>query len=328
MTRCVRRHLLALASLLALAAHAGVAPPGGVEVGRDIYNARCYFCHGYSGNAKTVASGVLDPKPTDFTRRTSADLPREAILTALRQGRPGTAMKSFAGILSESEMAAVADFVTQEFMRDKAPNTRYHTVANGWREHLRHKDAFPFATGALPIDGPWEQLDPAQRRGKRLFLSACVTCHDGRRSGRLEPVWEGRALSYPRNAYQPGDAGPVVPLDALTSATPYARHDIPPRLAEMSEVEKRGEALFQGNCAFCHGADGSGKNWIGSFLQPHPRNLTDAGFMGSMTRQALVRRIAEGVPESSMPSWKSVLSEAEIHAVVAYIAKAFHPVAE
>ena len=33
------------------------------QQGREIYNYRCYFCHGYSGDAKTLASSYLDPPP-------------------------------------------------------------------------------------------------------------------------------------------------------------------------------------------------------------------------------------------------------------------------
>jgi len=38
------------------------------ELGRKVYNFRCYFCHGYSGDARTVAASQLLPPPRDFTR--------------------------------------------------------------------------------------------------------------------------------------------------------------------------------------------------------------------------------------------------------------------
>src|SRR3972149_1718982 len=38
-----------------------------VELGRRIYNFRCYYCHGYSGDARTLAATLLTPKPADFT---------------------------------------------------------------------------------------------------------------------------------------------------------------------------------------------------------------------------------------------------------------------
>ena len=40
---------------------------------------------------------------------------------------------------------------------------------------------------------PWEQLDERQQRGKRLFLSACITCHDHGRVDTPGTVWESRA---------------------------------------------------------------------------------------------------------------------------------------
>ena len=83
--------------------------------------------------------------------------------------------------------------------------------------------------------------------------------------------------------------------------------------------------IFQGNCAFCHAADGTGKNWIGSFLEPHPRNLRDPLFMSNMTRVRLAATIREGLPNTSMPAWKNVLSPEDIAGVVAYIAKVFYP---
>ncbi|MEQ1714686.1 MAG: L-2-amino-thiazoline-4-carboxylic acid hydrolase [Hyphomicrobium sp.] len=38
------------------------------ERGRAVYNFRCYFCHGYSGDAATLASSYLTPRPRDFTK--------------------------------------------------------------------------------------------------------------------------------------------------------------------------------------------------------------------------------------------------------------------
>ncbi len=53
------------------------------ERGRAIYNFRCYFCHGYSGDAKTLAATYLNPKPRDFT---AAPLTQAQITAAVRDG--------------------------------------------------------------------------------------------------------------------------------------------------------------------------------------------------------------------------------------------------
>ena len=170
-------------------------------------------------------------------------------------------------------------------------------------------------------------------------------------------VWESRPVSFPRDAYcaschqdvprsEPTGVGhpqrPAthtfaqrdgsVPLHSPSRteaqlAANYVIHDQPPVLVQASAQELRGERLFQKNCAFCHAGDGTAKGWIGSFLEPHPRDLTSDVQMRGMTRERLLRSIGEGLPGTSMPAWKGVLAADEIEAVGAYIAKAFHPVA-
>lgn len=300
-----------------------------VETGRKIYNFRCYFCHGYSGDAKTLAASYLTPSPTDFTAIDSGRFSEARILNALRHGKPDTAMKSFKGILSEQEMAAVSQFIISEFTNKKAVNTRYHTAANGWPNHERYRSAFPFATGEIPLDRPWDALTDEQARARHLFVSSCISCHSRNAGQDSKIVWEARPLSYPRNhyAFKVASSADARSVDGMTSASPYLLHEIPPKVGKLSPVEHLGKKIFENNCAFCHGADGSGKNWIGSFIEPHPRNLRDPEFMRKMTQTRLKEVIREGLPETSMPAWKSVLSPKEVDALVAYISKAFYPLA-
>jgi cytochrome c oxidase cbb3-type subunit 3 len=203
----VKRAAIALALAAALGAGIALAPAAvddpPSELGRSIYNFRCYFCHGYSGNARTVAASQLSPPPSDFTRADPARLGTAQIASTLRAGRPGTAMQSFSGILSEREMQAVAAFVQREFVTAKALNTRYHTASNGWPDHERYAAAFPFASGDLSLDVPVEQLDAGQAAGRQLFVTACITCHDrGAPSDAGSVVWESRAVSYPPKPVQ------------------------------------------------------------------------------------------------------------------------------
>jgi cytochrome c oxidase cbb3-type subunit 3 len=135
--------------------------------------------------------------------------------------------------------------------------------------------------------------------------------------------WEPQALSYPRPGFNPGDS--LLPPDAVSGATPFARHDLAPVLADLNARERNGERLYQANCAFCHAADGTGRNWIGSFLDPHPRDLTDARFMGSMSAERLAQVIRHGLAGTSMPAWEGVLSHDQVNSLVAYIHRAFHP---
>ena len=294
------------------------------EVGRVVYNFRCYFCHGYSGDARTLASRFVEPRPRDFTALKPGLVSRDSMIDTVARGRSGTAMKPFAEILPAQKIAAVVDFIRSEFMDGPKPNTRYHTPENGWPNHQRYASAFPFASGEILLDTPWEALNESQRRGRRLYFNSCISCHDRSSVKEDALIWERQALSYPRFDFRPGDA--QSPPDTVTGATPFSRHDIPLRLEGLTSMESQGNLLFLANCAFCHGADGTGKNWIGGFLRPHPRDLTDPKTMAEMTRVALRRVIRNGMPGTSMPAWGAVLDDEEIGAVIAYISRAFHPI--
>lgn len=312
------------------------------ERGREIYNFRCYFCHGYSGDAKTLAASYLSPKPRSFIATNPNALSRQQMINSVSQGRSGTAMKSFAAILTDFEIETVVDFVRQEFMLAKAPNTRYHTVENGWPNHQRYVSAYPFALGEITLDTPDKELSPGQRAGKQLFMTSCITCHDRGKVNDEGIIWDTRAVSYPRNQVTPKSLAQQLEQpaenstgygnsrashsnnDSVTTATPYSIHDSAPVIDDLNQQQRHGETLFQKNCAFCHAADGTGKNWIGSFLEPHPRNLTDPVFMASMTRSRLRSVIEYGLPGTTMSAWKGVLTDEQIDSIIAYIDRAFH----
>ena len=303
-----------------------VAAPGSPALlarGRAVYNFRCYYCHGYSGDAKTLAATYISPPPRNFQAATTTSLPVDRILVAVREGIRGTAMKGFSAVIPEEDIRAVSAFVFDEFVLKKAPNTRYHTPENGWPNHERYRDAFPFAQGDIELTRPAESLEPALQRGRQLYLSSCVTCHDRGKPVADSTEWDSRPLSFPRYNFDHKNPG----VDAATSATPYRLHDVPPPLLKPTPQLKRGEKLFQDNCAFCHAADGTGKNWIGAFMEPHPRNLRDPAFMGSITQTHLKHVIRNGLKDTSMPAWGSVFNDQQIDDVAAYINAAFHSVA-
>lgn len=289
------------------------------ERGRAIYNYRCYFCHGYSGDAKTLAASYLQPPPRDFTAASPAQVTRDAMLAAVAEGRPGTAMMAFSDVLKDHERAKVVDFIRAEFMQGSARNTRYHTTANGWPNHDRYAAAFPFATGEVSLSVSSEQLTEAQRAGRKLYMDSCITCHDKAASESEDVVLNPKSISYPRAGFTPAD----LEVDAVSGASPYGIHEREPAIAKATPQEARGRELFQKNCAFCHAPDGSGKNWIGSFLQPHPRNLTDEAYATGTDQARLKTVIEDGLPGTTMSAWKEVLSPDDIDAVVAYVWKAF-----
>lgn len=300
------------------------------EEGKRLYEFYCYQCHAYAGTGRTLAARTLDPPPRDFTSMKGRALTQEQLLDAVRNGRPGTGMVAFGGVLGEEGVQAVVAYVMERFMTGDAPDERYHTAANGWPGHDRYAAAFPFATGEVSLSTAAHELDDDQLRGKRLFMGACITCHDGGDARESGPVWETRAVSYPRGRYDHRNpAAGQEQWDAVTGASPYLRHERPPPLPmEPDDMLATGAELFQENCAFCHAADGTGRNWIGSFLQPRPRNLVDPDVMTGMTRQRLETSIRNGVPNTSMPAWGGVLRTEDIAAIVHYIDRIMYPLAD
>lgn len=240
------------------------------------------------------------------------------MIEAVTKGRSGSAMMGFASVLNEQEIKAVVDFVRAEFMEHTRMNTRYHTTENGWPDHQRYAVAYPFALGQLLIDTPVEKLSPQQQLGRDIFLSSCVSCHDRGHVNNEGAIWESRPLSFPRNGYSHA----TVKLDAESGASPYAIHDHAPIASNLTEQEQQGQLLFQQNCAFCHAADGTGHNWIGSFLDAHPRDLTGAR-VAALTTDQLVDVVRHGIKNTTMPAWDFVLTTGQIESIVAYVRRVF-----
>jgi DMSO reductase family type II enzyme heme b subunit len=87
-----------------------------------------------------------------------------------------------------------------------------------------------------------------------------------------------------------------------------------------------GQAIYEQRCAGCHGLTGEGQGPVTERLFVKPRDFTRDEYEIKSTagdefpsREDLIRTVAEGMPGSSMPAWRGVLSEAEIGAVVDYV---------
>jgi len=80
-----------------------------------------------------------------------------------------------------------------------------------------------------------------------------------------------------------------------------------------------GKALYDRDCAFCHGADGRADTPVGRILKPRPRRFADPVEMARLTDDLIYRAIKEGKPGTAMASWGKVLSEAQIGDLMDYI---------
>ncbi len=242
------------------------------------------------------------------------------MIEAVKNGKPGSAMMAFSKVLSDQEIAAVVYFIRQAFMLNSVKNTRYHSRENGWVNHEKYRDAYPFVSGEIPLSRDINTLTPSQRLGRALYLSACISCHDQINTPQPKEIWQPYPLSWPRNGVGPKD---ILNTDATSGASPYALHERIQPYQPATPQQALGQQIFQANCVLCHARDGSGKNWIGQFLEPHPRNFVQAGLRENYSRQSLMESIANGVEGTAMPAWRYVLRDQEIVAVVEYLLDRF-----
>jgi mono/diheme cytochrome c family protein len=66
----------------------------------------------------------------------------------------------------------------------------------------------------------------------------------------------------------------------------------------------RGKQLFAQNCAMCHGTEGKGDGPAGASLNPKPRNFVEGKWKKGGTRLGLMGVLQNGLPPSSMQSYK------------------------
>ncbi len=84
------------------------------------------------------------------------------------------------------------------------------------------------------------------------------------------------------------------------------------------------EAVYDKRCVQCHGRDGDGQGPAAEFLYPKPRDFTLASFKYKTTQaddefptdDDLRKTILEGLPGTSMPGWKSMLSAKEVDGLI------------
>ena len=92
-----------------------MASRGGV-----LYMQSCAMCHGETG--KRMISGRMQPPPTDFTSpKAAAELSRKRIIASITKGRPGTAMRNYGDDYSQSDIEAMADFISAAYLHPTHP---------------------------------------------------------------------------------------------------------------------------------------------------------------------------------------------------------------
>ena len=174
----------------------------------------------------------------------------------------------------------------------------------------------------MPIE-ELAQDNAAMKMGVRLFANNCAVCHGADGGGNYGfPNLADRDWLYggtPEKIHETlllGRAGNMPPWGGLLgeqkvqTVTEYvialgkSEHD--------AALAQQGHAVYQQNCAACHGADGKGNQALGA------PNLTDAVWLYDGTREGIAHSVRNG-RANLMPAQKDMLREEKIHLLTAYV---------
>lgn len=131
-------------------------------------------------------------------------------------------------------------------------------------------------------------------------------------------VWFFGSRSLRREAAILAASAVVIGLVLLPGALDRSATDPAPAEAGDEAAVIRGEAIYQAQCAACHGATGQGDGPEAAGLNPPPADFTSPLHRIHGARD-LIFWVENGIPGSAMPAFGDRLSDQEIADVVAYV---------
>jgi mono/diheme cytochrome c family protein len=189
----------------------------------------------------------------------------------------------------------------------------------------------------------WRKVEPptnadAEARGAAIFARACASCHGTRGAGdgitahTMVPrptdltsgVYQFDAIVHAIDNGVPGTAMPATPnlsdvdMAALAAYTQkLGRSAASANAAALASTmpSEFVEVLYMRNCSSCHGQSGRGD---GLFMQIVPR-LPANFHVHQLRPDAALRIISDGVPGTTMPQWRTKLTDDERRALAAYV---------
>jgi mono/diheme cytochrome c family protein len=160
-----------------------------VAGGKSIYDSTCSVCHGDDGAGAVWGRTSLNPAPVNFTRADPVNqLTRERMLASVTHGRAGTAMTAFSSQLTQSQIAAVVDYIRTTFMQADTQETTpilppaASAASTVGMAVLHGMPSERFAPAAESGDaghnsGLPRGLTGDHARGMALYLGNCTDCH-------------------------------------------------------------------------------------------------------------------------------------------------------
>ena len=93
--------------------YAGLTNPIGADAaseGAQVFKTNCEMCHGPQGHGDGPAGQALDPKPRNLAELQSK-VGDDFLFWRIREGKPGTSMVAWKGILTDEQIWQVIAFI-------------------------------------------------------------------------------------------------------------------------------------------------------------------------------------------------------------------------
>lgn len=93
--------------------YAGLTNPLGADAaaeGAEVFRTNCEMCHGPQGHGDGPAGQALDPQPRDLAKL-QTEVGDDFLFWRISEGKPGTSMVAWKGILSEEQIWQTVSFI-------------------------------------------------------------------------------------------------------------------------------------------------------------------------------------------------------------------------
>lgn len=191
----MKKRALIFALLLAVPGMSFAA--GNAQKGKEIYDMRCWWCHGENGAGDGPAAERLNPPPRDFTagaykwKSTPFDeiTPTDEDFAAMIKGdRTHNAVAGWTG-MNDTSMPGWADMLNDQDVADVTAYIKSFAELTSPQK------------GSIDVSKAPASSAEGIEKGKKIFADRCVECHgdEGRGDGtkKLKDDWGFR--TWPRN---------------------------------------------------------------------------------------------------------------------------------
>lgn len=177
-------------------------------------------------------------------------------------------------------------------------------------------------------------IPPDLANGQKLYTQNCSQCHgekglgDGSQAAQLSIPAPTLGLAEFSRQYSPTQWYNIVTqgnmekyMPAFPNLTDRQRWDVVAyamSLSTSSQSISQGKALYESECANCHGISGEGNGPDSSKLTNQPVDFTDQAFMAQSSSIGLYQAITDGIVPD-MPPYTSTLGDDDRWALVDYL---------